>query len=283
MHVSSVKSISETNPQLVARLLKQGGKALLVGGNVTQWLTQEYLDHPQIVVWDDQRESIKDKEVPSTTKVILWTRFVSHPDVGRLNDAAARLRLVKFPMLTAGDVKRLLGEVVHPPNEIRSEPPTVVAKSQPMATVTVRVKRPIAGHGQTQAFIRENYNKDVDYDVRGSIATEARRLFKLSEERGFKTTFPSLEQALRIIVRPPDSRRAPVKEPTATIKKSATSVVPSPLIKGPDDDFEVLESMIEEVIMSLKLIQEHLPKVRKETERVRGLKEQMMRLLNGKG
>jgi hypothetical protein len=104
---TATESKSETKAEVVARLLKMGGKVLVVGGGVTA-LPRRYTTHPQLVFWDDQRQSHEHREVPSNTRGVIVNRWCSHATMRRVRDATERMRIPLFAMLRTHEIKELL-------------------------------------------------------------------------------------------------------------------------------------------------------------------------------
>ena len=98
------------SPELVATILKQGGRLLLVGGDM-ETLPRQLIEHPQILVWDDTRQNLLNKEIPSNVRVIIYNRWVSHSLVAKLNVAAKQLRAIKFPMQRPREIRELLAYI----------------------------------------------------------------------------------------------------------------------------------------------------------------------------
>lgn len=267
-----------TNPELVAHLIKQGGRVLVVGGETAD-LPRAYQEHAQILIWDDDRINILNREIPSNTKVIIWSRWISHTMVARLNIAAKQLHAIKFPMLRPREIKLLLSEIIQsepadaevlPMETLEKEIENIIPQQEQeeVKETTVMAKTKMGG---LQAFYAKFLNVDRDYTVKGSKVDEARRLFKIAEREGVKTTLGSLANGLLPFLKKLQKGRT-----TPPKVKTTTEVVKQPSM---NDDFEELERLISDAIVAMKLVQEHLPKVRKETEKLRGLKQKFLRLL----
>jgi len=281
-----------TSPELIAHIMKGGGRILVVGGE-TKDLPRQYHEHAQILIWDDNQQNLLNKEVPSNVKVILFSRWISHTMAARLHKAAKQLNALKFPMLRPREIKELLAEVAQTPEPPSAAPIEVIEQhieqinstnapefpdyvSEPEVKDTTMAKQDL---GSVTKFVARNVNINQDYTQKGSIRREGLRLYLLAEKEGIKTTEGSILNATSLAIRnvgkttsrkPGQSRKAKTtrEEPTTTTTKSSTT-----------DDFEELEKLIVDAIAAMKLVQEHLPKVRKETEKLRGLKAKFMKLL----
>lgn len=275
-----------TNPELVAHLIKQGGRVLVVGGETAD-LPRAYQEHAQILIWDDDRINILNREIPSNTKVIIWSRWISHTMVARLNIAAKQLHAIKFPMLRPREIKLLLSEIIQSePADAEVLPMETLEKEIeniiPLLDMNEEVKDTIVAKqhvkvemGALQQFYAKHLDIHRDYTVKGSKVGEAKRLFEIANREGVKTTLASLANGLGVFIKRLDKGRAtPPKVKTIHVTKSGEVKQPSM-----NDDFEELERLISDAIVAMKLVQEHLPKVRKETEKLRGLKQKFLRLL----
>ena len=301
--VGSERPILKT-PELIATLMKSGGKILIVGGSIND-LPDNITNHPQIILWDDEKGSGRNdnKTVPTNVKVIMYNRWVSHQTAKRLSIAAAELRAIKFPMLRTREIKDLLSVFLQadamdipkekldetvanivavqetekePEQAINTEP--VIHNEEPLNMV----KQDRRKESPVKDFVIKHLNLNNDYRVKGSIAKEAARLYDLKTRP--KTTLGSLNQAIsRILIEIRKNKGESVeKKPRLKSEhgepKVLSSHVPDKKVRANGDDFEQLESLIEDAIAAMKLVQEHLPKVRKETERLRNMREKVMKL-----
>lgn len=263
-----------TNPELIAHLLKQGGRVLVAGGGISDILTKQQREDPRIVCWDDEDRNFDAREVPSNVRAIIFNRWISHQLSAKLAEAAKRMHIVRFPMLRTREIKTLLEEAyqteapeVAPEvaataiaeaeaRDAAAEETTAMVKEAEVATTAGKSR------GFLQAFIAKHMNLSIDYSVKGSIAREGDRLLAKAKTEGVKTTQHSMRNALAIAIRNMGKARKPAAQPTDM-----------------QDDFAQLDRLIEDAITAMKLVQEHLPKVRKETERLRGMRERMLKLL----
>jgi len=265
-----------STPQLVAGLLKTGGKLLIVGGGMAE-LPDPIANHPQILIWDDHDDAIGRREVPTNVKVIMYNRWVSHATARKLGVAANSLRAIKFPMLKTREIKELLSEFLQtdaieaPKQELERETEAFIA-STPIVTeekpsesaieetVVVNSKDRV-GAGVLKDFIARKFDSAKSYKERGTISKEAERLFKLAKGEGIQTSKNSIAQAI------------------GKLSKTGgkTHHIPT---RNVNDDFEQLDVLISDAIAAMKLVQEHLPKVRKETERLRGMKDRVLKLFS---
>lgn len=257
------------NPQLVASLLKQGGRVLIVGGEMKD-LPRAYHEHPQIIVWDDNQNHISTKEIPTNVKVIIYNRWVSHGTAKKLSDAARNLHAIKFPMLRSREIKELMAEVIQAePVEIPQEQVEQIITEQVNEPETTVAKQEL---GALKKFIAKHINMGLDYSVKGTKTKEGRRLYELSKKEGVKTTPLSAIQGVRVVIDEISGhKKSPkvIRAPKVTVK-SQEGV----------DDFAELDRLLTDAITAMKLIQEHLPKVRNETEKLRGMKAKVLSLFD---
>lgn len=259
------------NAEVVASILKKGGRCLIVGGE-TKDLPKIYQEHPQLLIWDDNQQNITNKEVPSNVKIIMYSRWVSHDTAKKLSVAANNLHAIKFPMLKTREIKTLLTEfmqadasdkidekeienLIEQQNSIPEEP---AIKHDEEITEMPKQTKKISAKGDLQRFIARNIDINKNYKVKGAIKEEANRLIAKAKNEGLPTTIASLANGIGQFVR---GKNKPLTKSTQSV-----------------DDFSELDKLIEDAISAMKLIQEHLPKVRKETEKLRGMKEKVMKL-----
>lgn len=273
------------NPELVATILKHGGRLLLVGGDMES-LPRPLLEHPQILVWDDTRQNLLNKEIPSNVKVIIYNRWVSHSLVAKLNVAAKQLRAVKFPMQKQREIRELLAHIAQAepqpvsPIDVEveiekvnktAEPAFPEYHEEPEVEETTNMAK-TQSKSPLKDFIAKHMNINLDYSVKGVKITEARRLFEIAEKEGLKTTQGSISQGIYVMVRELKGKK-PVRKASTTRESSREKQ------QSVGDDFEELGRLISDAIVAMKLVQEHLPKVRKETEKLRGMKNKFLKLL----
>ncbi len=277
---------SETTSHMLARLVNGGGKILIVGGGVEN-LPHQYVNHPQLLFWDDNFQGHEHKEVPTNVRAIVWGRWISHSTVARLNKVVTARRLLKFPFLKPGQMKSLLADVVSgalkPPvttSETRQEVPvSELQQEQP--------EKPRAKIGQVGDLIERHLDWGLDYTVLGTVTRETKRLMSIAEAEGIPTTMGSLMEGIRTRLKRKGIATVN-RVPGALLKvpkpKKEKVIAPAhkPVTKG-EDDFVTLDRLLEDAITALKLVQEHMPKVREETQRLRGVREKMMALLQHGG
>ena len=282
-------------PQLIATLMKGGGRILIVGGG-TEELPDSITRNPQIIIWDDNKQGIEQKEVPSNVKVIMYNRWISHTNRWRLDNAAKSLRAIK-------EIKELLSEFIQAePIEMTKEKVDevvldIVAREEfieeklnetpvePSETVETNegldMSKANGKRGTLKDFIIKHINLNTDYSKKGTIAVEARRLFDKAKSSGLKTTIGSMNQGISVLLKEIKKNKGevPKAKPEHGTGVSLAAHVPVKEKRNNNiDDFEQLDVFIQDAIAAMKLIQEHLPKVRKETERLRSMKDKVLKL-----
>lgn len=280
----------ETTAQMLARLIHSGGKILVAGGTVGD-LPSRYTGHPALVIWDDNDQDFSHKEVPANVRAILTTRWISHPNRDRLRVAADRMRALRFPNLRARQIKELLSEIIQEaPEPVETVDAAaldqLVEQLRPVAATLTReeegdseLAKKSPGVGELTAYIAKHLKVDTDWTVRGSIRREGERLLeRIKAEGKIKTTPGSVNQAVGKMVRDLGKATATRRKTAAVaIKTRETEGIPAGTKKG--DDFDELMSLLGDAVSALKLVQEHMPKVRKEVEKLRTVRDRMMKAL----
>ena len=265
------------SPELIKTIMKKGGYILVVGGGCSD-LPLPYHEHPQILIWDDNQQNLDNKEIPTNTRVIMYNRWISHTLAKRLSNAARNLHALRFPMLKARQMKELLSEVVQAepqevPEEVIQEQIEQVNATIPDETQEIKeLDMPKQTVSKVKGFIKEfvakNIRINLDYDVKGTKSAEGTRLYELATKEGIKTTKASVIQAVYVTLKELAGKKTVRKSPAAKAKTD-----------GKGDDFAELNRLIEDAITAMKLVQEHLPNVLKETEKLRAMRAKFLALL----
>jgi hypothetical protein len=268
--------MSESTPELLKRLADQGGRILLVGGEITNTLPDHIANHPRVTIWDDRKQGIENRHVPGSVKAIIWSRFTSHSIAAKLNNAVKALDALRFPMKTEREIKELMSAFNPPPALLTSEPVDPPAADQPEP-------KQLQAKGILSTFVATHIDLAKDYTGRGAKKVEGERLFALAQKSGVQTTIKSIIQCVGVTTRKMMNPDKPVnvlgRIYPASKPPSADELKQQPAEQPKQDDFAELEELIANAIVAMQLVQEHLPKVRKETERLRGLRQRMMTML----
>lgn len=287
----------ESTAQALSRLVHHGGKILVVGGGVAD-MPDRYTRHPAIEWWDDHDQGILHKEVPLNVRAILWNRWISHAMAGRLNDIVRSRRILKFPMLRTKEIKTLLSELINTPvveetMQIHEQPvyatappPTQEPKVEPVTMSKAGVTAAPEKKQTIRSFVAKYLSLDGDWTKRGSVRRESERLAKLSKEQHLNFNPNSIRLMVGTVIKElglPAWRKSGKKR---EVKKTKVAIVPSPKVAKAvasakiNDDFSEFEHLVVDAIAAMELVREHLPKVRKETERLRTLREKMRSMLD---
>jgi hypothetical protein len=265
---------TESRADVVARLLKNGGYVLVVGGG-TEKLPERYLKHPQVLTWDDNHQGLEHKQVPSNVRAILYNRWLSHAVARRVRYAAEQLRIPIFPMLKTREVREILDGVVHEePIVTIPETPIELPPEEPSTTPAFLMPEDLAvpkqqlKPGALQTFIAKHVRGDLT--IRGSIAAEGRRLMPLLKEAGIKTTEGSVVQAIKVFK---DKGLKPHKgAPEPTRERKESSVTKS-------DEFAEIERLLTDARSALDLALEAIPTFRKKIEQIEKKQAKLRELL----
>lgn len=220
--MSETKSL-ETKSEIITRLAKQGGYILLVGGRLNE-MGSPFTTHPQILIWDDQiQNGIERKEIPSNTRAILCSKWISHTQFKRIKNFADVHHVAIFPFLQKREIKEMLTDLVSGesvPTEIEStyslepivEPEPVQSPILMKDDVMRKLKR-----GEINEILSKELNTDCKV-----VAIEAKRLMPIiSGKYNIKQTSSALEQAIRSYLKKYRTRKA---EPVS-IKKDTKPMI----------------------------------------------------------
>lgn len=302
-------SIQSTDPHLVTRIMANGGKILVVGGE-SKDLPNNIINHPAIIIWDDNKQEFAQKTIPSNTRIIIWNRWISHASVGRLNEACKSLHAIKFPFLRAREIKELLSEMVNQSPSVRSdnefEPVSdeEIDKVNQVNEITFSAQEQIVKTESTtipdrnevdmaktkktgkrvnlKEFIAKHIKMGVNYSVRGSVAPETRRLFEIAKKEGIKPTLGSLSQAMYVALG--EIKKNKTKSQSINVGKEETVKIKTNVMSGKEhtkSEFEEFEKLIADAIAAMKLVQEYMPKIRKEVSMLRSAKDKVLAMFGG--
>lgn len=261
----------ETKSETVVRLMKAGGYLLIAGGS-TDDLPDKIRSHPQIKLWDDNKQDFLHKSVPTNTRAILTNKWISHQNMGRLRFAAERLRIPIFPMLTTREIKELLDEFIHfEPVPTQSAGELELPEPEPVPTTPAILMKEDLMRAPKQGEIQEIIKK---HGLTEGISNKANaeRLLPFVREANIKQTIAALEQKIAVM------KRGGYKGArTATVKKMSE---PEPTAKlSASDDFTEAERLLREARTAIDLFLDFLPKVRKEVVELRKKQAKLKELL----
>lgn len=252
----------ETRAEVVARLAKNGGYVLLVGGGLAE-LGPPYTNHAQIIIWDDLKDNgLTRRTIPTNTRAILCTKWISHAMMGRLQLAASQIHATMFPYTTKKEIKECLVELLGSEEKPMIEDTIEVEMSQPEPPEVD--KGYITGdeimRKAKKGEVSEILSKEFDPQYK-KMKDEVRRLLPIINKKyGIKQTEGSLEQAIY-------KYKAGV---TDYVKKGrANKVVMETSVKSStttSDDFGEAEKMLQDAKAAIELLLGFIPKLRKEVE-----------------
>lgn len=232
--MADAERASRTTSEVLAALLQQGGKILVVGGSALAELPDRFLQYPRLLFWNDDKQGIEQKEVPQNTRAILVHRWMSHTVVWRMRNAAKQLHIPVLPNLRTREIKELLSGVMSDvPREAAAahindvvvdrlvaaelvtgltatferEFPGRLTEDQTQPAARVDTPQQGAGvmanaaKGTLKAFIAKNCKVDNDYTELGSLKREGVRLLDVARREGFSTTEGSILQGVRMFLR----------------------------------------------------------------------------------
>jgi len=274
---------SETQSQLIVRLLNRGGKILVAGGE-TKDLPERITRHPQIIIWDDNQQNVLHKSVPSNVRAIIYNRWVSHAIAGQLREAAGKLGVPVFPMLRTREIKVLLSEVVQEvatvaeADPIIEEPVIEVPLSEPTTEpqgkgfiTAEELMRPVK-RGETKAIL----DAELKPGESGTIAMTERLMPIIRSKYHISMTPDALRQAV-IKYRTNEKAAAAARRPTTVNSQPATKAK----IKVHTDDFVEVEKLLRDAKTAIDLALEFIPKVRKRVELLEARRQKLIDLLGG--
>lgn len=283
----------ESTSAVILRLLRNGGYVLVIGGG-TDELPDKYRNHPQIMLWDDNRQGFNGKKVPTNTRAILFNRWISHSSAAQMRNAAERLKIPIFPMLRTREIKEMLSDVVNEPPI-----PTSVTEEIELPPVPVKVPMPPAQLEEEPAVhvgpLRRPKKKEIDTILAKELRDDEtpaqgtqRLLPVISQKYGIEQTKGSLEQAIRTyrirvqngtagVVAPPAKRgsriAAETSGPSLTTKREVK-------LSTFADDFVEADKMLRDARVALDLLIEFMPKLRKEVESLRKKQQKIREFLD---
>jgi hypothetical protein len=265
-------------------VLEGGGKVIVVGGTMNpNW--SRFKDHPQIVFWTGSQSEIErhlknGDNFPPNVKGVILSRFLSHSQGGKVIAEAKRKRALIMNGQNDGEVTRLLEQLTTP------EP-----KPEPEAPRPILVKKELRPpkHGEIGKLLQEHYKPDVpNIDA-------ARKLLKIAEEKGIKSTEGSMQQAIYAF-----KKKLGLTSPTARTshgvrvgvvtapggKKTVETIQPRKETRIQDakttqiemDEITPLLKIVDDIQASFSLLRDALVRMHEQGEEYRRLKEKLSSL-----
>lgn len=285
-------AMSESSAAMLARVLhKKGGCILVVGGGISNI---HLPDHPQILVWDDVKVDCLHKEVPTNTRAILWTKHIGHSMAARLNNAAEKFHILKFPMLKTQDLRYLLSEIKPYEEMERITEPDPIPKSKSLfdegaifgGVPQLMENRPNENpveivEAETSAELEPNEMSlrkpergevpkilaEILTTKEGSITEEAERVTPILKSKyGLKMSPAAIYSAVLSAM---NRRGTKTGELAHARRKVELPVEAEPKPGATEDSFTEAEKMLKDAQAAITLLQEFIPKLRKETANLR--------------
>jgi hypothetical protein len=285
----------EDIPTMIARVLRQrGGVALVVGGGVRHLK----LEHPQVLLWDDEVISWERRAVPDNARFILWTDKISHAKAQILAKAAKKRRAIKFPLVKVQALRDMLHVVINPNGHNMSEEEITPAPTPAPVLRTHDVQPPALP--EPEMTLRKPKRGEMMAWLPSVMGTdnprrEAERLMPIVLRKGIKMTYAALEQAVRYSRINNPTKPVAATEPAPVAKLIMTTLpAPSPPLAAevkattPEpqliltDDFSDAEKMLKDAQAAIALLIELIPKLRKETAELREYRAKVRALLENK-
>lgn len=248
--------------KVVQEVLKQGGKVVIIGTKNTN-IPDEFQNDSRIELWESTDPQTLRRELPSNTRLVLFTKYISHSLFTRIVGQAKNRNVHYFNNVnTTGELRRMLKGEEEPP-------PTPVLNGQPIPPVVVPVEKKepkSVWEGSMKSFVEQH----LDPNYQGSLAQEAQRLYKIATEKyGISCTIGSITEASRVTRRRlglsgPSDRLKPAKvvdmplPASAPMKVETAPASPSPSA-APTNDDEGLR-LLDDAILSLQLFRDYYSK-----------------------
>lgn len=293
----------ETKIETVARLLRTRGGYLLVAGELGD-LGYRINNHPQIITWDLMQSETRyfQKDVPSNVRGILFNRHLGHQLVAKLRNAAEKLHIPMFPMLSTRELKDVLNALiqhmklsevkfkdapdttdyfdkvkyVEELNSRSKVPVTIIENSDPLNARllmgAITEPKDSEAHLNTESSKDSNQMRSVkrgetaeifsEFLGNDSPGDEAEKLAIVFKNRGIKITEGAIKQAIH-------KYRSSSPKPVAKVKsiiKSTKAIKTSTLEQRITD----AEEMLSNALAAINLFQELLPEIKGELDKLRG-------------
>jgi hypothetical protein len=214
----------------LVELLKDGGVAVIVGGRSSNF-TQEMRDNPRLEFWDSTDPKTRTRDLPSNTRAVLFTKWLSHETDGRLRKQAKKRGIFCKPGVhETGELRIELQRVVDNTLSVKpmtDPPPPVSAPAPTLDRVFERVVLPPPAMPTPEPSVALDVTpipppkvKTGRRNARGVAAfvaahcdvhavertREAERLLALMQAEGMNSTVKSVMESLRLA-----SKKAGVK------------------------------------------------------------------------
>lgn len=178
----------------ITRRLLAGERVLLVGAKPTN-LPQALAQHPQVELWDSDGPQITRRNVPASTRVVLFTKWIGHDTHKQIRDDAARdrNRFVWPELLGTGEIRRLLQPLTAGAVSPLVEPQEPLEQTPAAPSCDCGLVGPgLVWGSSTREFVELHWQVDDDRS-NGWQAREAERLHRLAGQHGLTTSLHYLQ------------------------------------------------------------------------------------------
>ena len=276
------RTLKEVDGMGLHNLIAKGGKVVVVGGRMNeQW--ERYSENPCFEFWTGDPKEIERRfpkggrrNLPSNTRGVILSRFVSHSVSRRIVDEARRRRFVIMGPKNDGELAKLLDQIATEPKK----------KEQPMseeaaATQEIELRRP--RHGELQDWAKKHddaskpihevanmlYPKIIASGIQTSITSVAQAIGTMRRKAGVYAN-PTLSQTLKAKKGGAREKKAPVAKPL-----SPAAMARKPI---PDDGTESLLKMIDDLIAGISLLQDAVRRMHEQNLEYRRLEATLSEL-----
>lgn len=233
-----------------------------------------YHECPQLVLLSgDEASSVV---LPSSTKLVLITRFVSHIAIDNLRKQCKRMS-IPFSTKTygTGELKSLLSSLLE-----EEEPKVITGVAGPKFKNTIFPEdfklptepTPIPfSHGELTEFVRTHFNPKFTT----SQAEESRRIMQLATEKGYTTpSLTAVQSAVsRLVISMKPDTPPPPPAPAALLPPSPQpSIVAPQAVETIDDADRELLQMLQDASAAIALAREELIRRSAEFKQLREIK-----------
>src|SRR5262245_35027478 len=200
------------------------GKVLVVGMKATN-LPEELREHPRVIVWSSQEERWTDKDIPSNTRAVFITRWISHVDFNNIIKQARKRGITVFNQEGTGLITKRIRELLSL-NKTEQQLVEEIAE-RPISDVTVEERNKAILAERNESTMSASKQGKLDplrplIDWNKSRAENARLLLKKATELGIETTEGSIAQMIYSEARKLNKDKNVVKIPEKELKRDTT-------------------------------------------------------------
>lgn len=265
-------------------LIANGGKVVVIGGRMNDnW--RQFTDNPQFIFWTGDRAEIDRHfprgggELPSNTRGVIVSKFISHATAGRIIEEARKKKALIMGPKNDGEVTRLLEEILTP------------EKTKETSVPEQQVAAPIKELRAVRRGELAQYAKKYDESTK-PIAEVAKKVFAIIQADGIMTTENSVAQSIGkmrrdagVFAKPDIS--ASMKKMHAARRKVAgeTETIVAPAkstkkmtAKEAETETELLLKMIDDLLAGLTLLKDAVTRMHEHDLEYRSLQAKLAEL-----